>query len=86
MGTTWTDAHSYIKEDKELGRKVFSWTLWKYNYTPDFKKSDKPHKVTVLARATDNNGKVQNGKLEDMYNIRGLMNNAPHQLSFYVRA
>lgn len=30
-GKTWLEAQDYIKEDKEPGKKVFSWTLWKYN-------------------------------------------------------
>ena len=33
-GETWHEAHDYIKEQKEQGKKVFSWTLWKYNLTP----------------------------------------------------
>ena len=28
--TEWVDASDYIKENKEEGKKVFSWTLWKY--------------------------------------------------------
>ena len=78
QGQTWHEAHDYIKENKEPGKKVFSWTLWKYNFLPNFDKSDTPHEVNVIVRATANDGEIQNTKMEDMYNIRGIMNNVPH--------
>ena len=85
-GQTWQEAHDYIKEDKEKGKKVFSWTLWKYNYTPNFEKADRFHSVSVMIRATASDGEVQDKTIEEMYNIRGLMNNVPHKVKFFVKA
>jgi hypothetical protein len=29
-GNSWHNAHELVMEDKPPGKKVFSWTLWKY--------------------------------------------------------
>ena len=61
-------------EDKPSG-KVFSWTLWKATI-------DAKHlvnqQVVVQARAVDSQGKVQDGDITKLFNLRGILNNAPH--------
>jgi hypothetical protein len=42
--------------------------------------------ITVMVRALTDKGEIQDLKLEDCYNIRGLMSNQPHQVSFSVKA
>jgi hypothetical protein len=44
-----------------------------------FKKGDE---VTVQVRAIASDGQVQNSTLQDLYNIRGICNNANHIVKF----
>ena len=70
----WHDCHDYIKEDKAPGKKVFSWTLWKYDMGPEMVKPD--GSVEVKCRAIGSDGEVQDATIDQMYNVRGIMNNA----------
>jgi hypothetical protein len=38
-----------------------------------------------MVRAIDNSGEVQNGKIENMFNVRGLLNTTPHTLELKKR-
>lgn len=49
----WEDAHEYMKEDKEAGKKVFSWTLWKYKMPKEKVGTDGTVKVEVRAVGSD---------------------------------
>jgi len=66
-------------EDKPSG-KVFSWTLWKYNLDTSKIKGN----VSVQVRAIDNKGNIQDGDISKLYNLRGILNNAPHEINFKV--
>ena len=72
-----------MKEEKAPGKKVFSWTLWKYDM--DSSKVGADGTVNVVCRAIGSDGEVQDTKIEDMYNVRGIMNNAHDTLSFTVK-
>ena len=72
-----------MKENKAEGLKVFSWTLWRYSMP--LSKVAPDGTVSIEVRAIANDGEVQDAKLEDMYNVRGIMNNALDTLSFSVR-
>ena len=61
-------------EDKPSG-KVFSWTLWKASLDA---KDLVNTQVTVQVRAVDSKGKVQDGDIKKLYNLRGILNNSPH--------
>lgn len=67
-------------EDKPSG-KVFSWTLWKYKLDTSQLKGKK---VSVKVRAHDSLGNVQDGDIKNLYNLRGILNNAPHEINFEV--
>lgn len=80
-GKTWTQVDSLIMEDKPKGAKVWSWTLWRYKLDPSkFPKGP----LSIDVRAIDNEGKVQDGNLDDLYNVRGIMNNAPHRVTVEI--
>lgn len=81
-GGEWTDAHEYMKEDKEAGLKVFSWTLWRFRMPLSYVSA--AGKVSVEVRAIGSDGEVQESSIEDMYNVRGIMNNANDILNFTV--
>ncbi len=67
-------------EDKPKG-KVFSWTLWKASIdAKDFVDSQ----AVVQVRAVDSKGKVQDGDIKKLYNLRGILNNSPHQVQFTI--
>lgn len=65
-------------EDKPDGKKVFSWTLWKYNLDTSRTRGD----IQVQVRAVDSKGNVQDGEISKLYNLRGILNNAPHVINF----
>lgn len=79
----WEDVHEYIKEEKPAGQKVFSWTLWKYNMPLDKVGAD--GSVKMECRAIGSDGEVQDADINDMYNVRGIMNNAFDKTHFQVK-
>lgn len=66
-------------EEKPAGMKVWSWTLWKITVDTSCLRGD----LNLKVRAYDSAGNMQNGDIKDLYNLRGIMNNAPH--SFDVK-
>ena len=42
-------------------------------------------KVSVQVRAIGCDGEVQDSKIEDMYNVRGIMNNALEDITFTMQ-
>ena len=45
---------------------------------------DSEGKVRVKCRAVGSDGEVQHAQVEEMYNVRGLMNNSCDELNFKV--
>ena len=45
---------------------------------------DAEGKVEMRCRAIGSDGEIQSGEPEEMYNVRGLMNNSCDKLSFKV--
>ena len=82
-GSEWIDADEYMREEKSADKKVFSWTLWKYQMPVDKCNSD--GSVRVEVRAIGSDGEVQDSRIEDMYNVRGIMNNAYDVCDFKVK-
>lgn len=78
----WHDATSYLKQKPGLGRKIFSWTLWKYEMPVSM--INEEGKVSVRCRAIANDGEIQEGHVQEMFNVRGLMNNSCDELNFQV--
>lgn len=70
-GLTWQKAEITHNENKP-GQKVFSWTLWKFEVTNGC--------LSPMVRAIDNQGTIQDGKIENMFNVRGLLNTTPHTI------
>lgn len=79
-GESWRKVDELVMEDKPKGKKVFSWTLWKYKLNTSAIRGD----LNILVRAIDSKGDVQEGKIEDLYNLRGILNSAPHEVSVKV--
>jgi hypothetical protein len=77
-GSTWRNVDEMTMEDKPIG-KVFSWTLWKAAIDAQI-----DSKITVQVRAIDSKGKIQDGDITKLYNLRGILNNSPHQVSFTI--
>ena len=71
-----------MKEEKAPGKKIFSWTLWKYDMPLSKVAADGT--VKVICRAIGNDGEIQDSSIEDMYNVRGIMNNACDEVFFTV--
>jgi len=76
-GKTWQDADLTQREKNK--DKTFSWTLWRMDIPAN------QSKVTAMVRAVDSDGTVQNGRMEDMFNARGLLNTSPHTISFGIK-
>ena len=58
QGKTWEriDRKNLTKENKAGGKKVFSWTLWKYSLETS---KIKGNEVDVMVRAIGSDGEVQ---------------------------
>ena len=63
-GETWTEAHEYLKENKAEGKKVFSWTLWKYTHALPADSPTESREISVHVRAVGSDGEVQETKLD----------------------
>jgi sulfite oxidase len=72
-GKTWcpVDKMQFHEEDG----KVYGWTIWEYNY----ELKDKGAK-SIWVRAEDSMGNIQPLTSDDIWNVRGLMNNAVHKV------
>jgi hypothetical protein len=68
------------EKDKEDGSKTFSWVLWEC--AVPVTKEEKEVKVRV--RCFDDKGYKQDKIIENLYNFRGVMNNAPHQITIGI--
>ena len=62
--------------------RVFSWVLWDSEVDP--RKHAKDGKMRVTVRSIDKDGNTQDKKVEDIVNIKGMLNNAPHTIEFPV--
>jgi hypothetical protein len=80
-GKTWSEVDELVMEDKPSG-KVFSWTLWKFKLDT----SKIQGKISIRVRAIDSKGDFQDGDLANLYNLRGILNNAPHEINFIVNS
>jgi len=70
-------------EHKAADKKVFSWTLWKFDI--DIEKMPKGEQtISPMARVITSDGYIQNGKIEEQLNARGLLNNTPHTIDIKV--
>ena len=71
------------QKDTKGGAKVFSWTLWRFTASVKFFQAyEKDGNVNLQVRAIASDGEVQNSNIEDLYNIRGILNNANHEINF----
>ncbi|CDW84696.1 probable sulfite mitochondrial-like [Stylonychia lemnae] len=80
-GQTWEQAqitHKEVKDHKHS--KIFSWVLWEYKIDVNRFQSNQPIKASV--RSVDLNGDTQLKSIEELYNLKGLLNNSPHSVEF----
>lgn len=81
-GKTWKDAELTFQEKKDAAKnKVFSWTLWKYDIDVKHLKDNK-NEISVTVRSYDSTGNKQDKNMDELYNLRGLLNNSPHNIKF----
>ena len=73
-GATWNDAKITHQEVKPKDSKVFSWVLWKYHV----KVNKDMTEISPRVRCVSDEGTVQDGRAEDMFNVRGLFNTTAH--------
>ena len=84
-GKTWTKSTITQSEKKEHGTKVFSWVLWEH--TIDVRnfldsKDQKEGSVRVTCKCTDTEGTTQDKTIDQIINVKGLLNNSPHTIEF----
>jgi sulfite oxidase len=72
-GKTWVPVDKV--QFHEQGGKVYGWTLWEY----DYQGKDKGTK-SIWVRAEDSMGNKQPLTSDEIWNVRGLMNNAVHKV------
>ncbi|BBN05815.1 sulfite oxidase [Marchantia polymorpha subsp. ruderalis] len=82
-GRTWIEAtrlqsgrsapsNSYISDVDEQ-REKWAWVLWEYSTTMT-------PPTTIIAKAVDSSANVQPQKVEDIWNLRGVLNNSWHEV------
>ena len=70
-------------EQKSEDAKVFSWTLWQHRISlQQAKEYANDGNITVKVRAIAKDGTIQMAELKDLYNVRGILNNANHKVTF----
>lgn len=84
-GQTWTRTSITQREEKEPGDKVFSWVLWEH--TIDVRtflaQGNQTHgTVRATCKCTDSEGTTQDKTIEQILNVKGLLNNSPHTIQF----
>lgn len=86
-GRTWKEVHELQMETKKnADAKVFSWTLWRYRLkVVDALEIVRDGSIKVRVRAVDSEGETQTADIKDLYNVRGLLNNSPHSISFKLK-
>lgn len=79
-GKTWTQAKLQPKPETPYGRD-YAWTLWKAVIpVPEGAKSV----IQVASRATDDMYNTQPERVEPIWNLRGVLNNAWHRKTVNV--
>jgi len=74
-GSTWTEA--ILKEGSEQPRnKAWAWTFWELEV--DTKNKEK---LEIWCRAVDSGYNTQPENIEDIWNLRGILNNSWHKIS-----
>ena len=82
-GKTWTKSTIIMKEEKNPSLRVYSWVIWEHRINVlDYISKDNVVKVTV--KATDTEGTTKDKTLEEINNLKGLLNNSPHTIEFTV--
>lgn len=76
-GRTWENVNVLKRNINDKG-KSYGWTIWEH----DIKVKDQEKKIEIWVRAEDVEGKVQPQSCEQIWNIRGLMNNSIHKVNF----
>ena len=70
-------------EQKSSDAKVFSWTLWRIKVPVEYLRSHMTKDtVSLQVRAVARDGEIQSSNIKDLYNIRGVLNNANHKVNF----
>ncbi len=84
-GRTWTKSTITNREQKGPGAKIFSWVLWEHNIdVREFLNSEEKAKgtVRVTCKCTDTDGTTQDKTIDQIINVKGLLNNSPHTIEF----
>ena len=84
-GKTWTNTQLTHVERKPHSSNIYSWTLWKYDIDISNIALSGSEVIKPMVRAVDSQGVIQNGKWENQFNARGLLNTAPHQININIQ-
>ena len=70
------------KENKAPGKRVFSWILWELKIIALEVMDPATGKIRVTAKCTDSEGTTQDKTIQEILNLKGLLNNSPHTIEF----
>lgn len=84
-GKTWVKSTIVQKEEKAPGSKVFSWVLWEHKVNLLEHMNPATNTVTVTCKCYDVEGNTQDKTMEEINNLKGLLNNTPHTIEFTVK-
>jgi len=77
-GETWNDAKLTHQEVKPKDTKTFSWALWKYHVKCDKFKGESQFEMSPMVRSISDDGFIQQGDWDKMFNVRGVFNTTAH--------
>jgi sulfite oxidase len=76
-GNTWEKVEN-VKYNENHFKKAFGWTLWQHNIEKE--KLNSKDNISISVRSEDRDGNKQPTTSEEIWNIRGLMNNSIHKI------
>jgi sulfite oxidase len=82
-GKTWNTADMNHGAEQEYN-KAWAWTLWKTKVAIPSDLVQHGGDLTIVCRAVDNAYNTQPEKLESVWNLRGVVNNAWHRISITI--
>ncbi|XP_073998352.1 sulfite oxidase isoform X2 [Rhodnius prolixus] len=79
-GATWHTAKLNVGNERKPGEHVWSWTLWEAEL-PLPKDADE---VVISVKAVDSSYNTQPESFENIWNLRGVLNNAYHRVKVKI--
>ena len=85
-GDTWHQTD--LEDTDQKAPNEYGWRLWSFNASPEMLKKSlrgKSSELELVVKATDSSHNVMPKDAQDVWNIRGIMNNSWHRIKIKVQ-